>query len=286
VTVDNTHRIGTVAAVESERVTIEIDEAATGLVKAGSGGVLPIGAINSYVTIAAGSTRVVAVVTAMRMLQEKSSGSGTTDAARAVSRTIEATMVGRLEGSRYEPGLTAYPSIFAPVAVATRADLDLIFKSTGHTFRFGEAVVAPDQDVWLNADRLLARHFAVLGTTGSGKSCSVMAIIDGLIELDTPGANIIVFDTNGEYARCFGSETQRGKRTRAFTLGPEPGEGSGLFLPQWFMNTEEHMELLRAAEGIQAPLLQRAVADARVASRRSGEALHRVVREEGPGETL
>lgn len=276
---DSTHRIGTVAAVESERVTVEIDPEATGLVKAGTAGVLPVGAVNSYVTIAAGSTRVVAVVTAMKMVQDLSTRSGGTqvqDVTAAVSRTIEATMVGRLEGSRYEPGLTTYPSIFAPVSVATRADLELIFRPEEPSFRIGEAVVAPDQDVWLHANRLLGHHFAVLGTTGSGKSCSVMAIIDGLMDLELPSANIVVFDTNGEYAPCFSPDGQRGARTRAFVVGPEPGPSTGLFLPQWFMNTDEHLELLRAAEGVQAPLLQRAVADARVASLRSGDSLHRL----------
>ena len=76
--------------------------------------------------------------------------------------------------------------------MATRGDLEAIFRPAGPSFRFGEAVVAPDQDVFLQADKLLSRHFAVLGTTGAGKSCSVLAIIDGLLELDIPGANILV----------------------------------------------------------------------------------------------
>ena len=276
---DATQRIGTVAAVESERVTIEVDPKATGLVKAGTAGVLPIGAINSYLTISAGSTRVVAVVTAMRMAQERSQprdSSTLVDPALAVSRTLEATMVGRLEGDTYHPGLTSYPSIFAPVAVATRADLQAIFRAKRESFRIGEAVVAPDQDVSLDADALLGHHFAILGTTGSGKSCSVVGLLDGLFELDLPTANVVIFDTNGEYAAAFAPTTARAQKIRTVTIGPEPGQGGGLFVPQWFMNSDEHLELLRAAEGVQAPLLQRAIADARVASQRVGAALHRV----------
>lgn len=274
---DNTHRIGSVAAVESERVVVEIDSTAASLVKAGSTGVLPVGAINSYVTIVAGSSRVVAVVTAIRMAPEHSSNADAPfDAAVRVSRTIEATMVGRLEGAKYEPGLTTYPSVFAPVSLATRADLETIFRPSEPAFRFGEAVVAPDQDVWVQADRLLGRHFAILGTTGSGKSCSVMAIIDGLLSLDVPYANIVIFDTNGEYAPCFATSTERSAKARAFALGPTPGGGGALHVPQWFMSTDEHLELLRAAGGVQAPLLQRAIADARSADSRSGLGLHRV----------
>lgn len=270
---DITQRIGSVAAVESERITVELDHNSTGLVKAGTAGILPIGMVNSYLTLPAGSSRIVAVVTAIRMVPAAVRAG---EDAPEISRTIEASMVGRLEGSSYEPGLTTYPSVFAPVSLATRQDLDVIFKPRGYAFRFGQAVVAPDQDVWLDADRLLGRHFAVLGTTGAGKSCSVMAVVDGLLELDIPSANIVVFDTNGEYARCFDASSPRVSVARALTLGPEPGGESGLVLPQWFMNTDEHLELLRAAEGVQAPLLQRAIADARVASAESGELLHRL----------
>ncbi|MBI2704051.1 MAG: ATP-binding protein [Actinobacteria bacterium] len=274
---DNTHRIGSVAAVESERVVVEIDPTAASLVKAGSTGVLPVGAINSYLTIVAGSSRVVAVVTAIRMTPEHSPRSEAPfDASVRVSRTIEATMVGRIEGARYEPGLTTYPSVFAPVSLATRADLETIFKPSEPAFRFGEAVVAPDQDVWVQADRLLGRHFAILGTTGSGKSCSVMAIIDGLLSLDVPNANVVIFDTNGEYGPCFAESAERSAKARAFALGPTPGGDGALHVPQWFMSTDEHLELLRAAGGVQAPLLQRAIADARSASSSTGPGLHRV----------
>ncbi len=85
---DNTHRIGSVAAVESERVVVEIDPTAASLVKAGTAGVLPVGAINSYITIVAGSSRVIAVVTAIRMTPEHAPRSEVPfDASVRVSRT-------------------------------------------------------------------------------------------------------------------------------------------------------------------------------------------------------
>ncbi|WCO67251.1 DUF87 domain-containing protein [Iamia majanohamensis] len=277
-TTDGTHRIGSVAAVESERVLIEIDAASAGLVKAGSAGVLPVGAINSYVTISAGSSRVVAVVTAIRMAPEGGPGAPQlpSDAAFEIRRTIEATMVGRLEVGGYEPGLVSYPSVFAPVSLATRADLETIFRPGEPAFALGQASVAPDQDVWLNADRLLGRHFAVLGSTGSGKSCSVMAALDGIADLGVPGANIVIFDTNGEYGRCFRQGSMRAAKMRAFSVGPTPGGDGSLHVPQWFMNTDEHLEMVRAAEGVQAPLLQRAIADARLHSETKGIGLRRL----------
>lgn len=274
---DNTHRIGRVAGVESERLIVELDQAASGFVKAGSFGVLPVGAVNSYVTVAAGASRVVAVVTAVRILQERHrevSAFGH-DAAEGVGRIIEATMIGRLIGDRFESGVTTYPSLFSPVAVATRSDLEAIFRPRSAALRVGSAVVSPDQDVWLDPDRLLSRHFAILGSTGSGKSCSVLAVLDGLLELGLPHSNVIIFDANGEYGAAFAEGTSRGEQVTSYQLGPELGP-DGISAPFWFMNNDEHMELLRAAEGLQAPMLQRSIADARITGLRAGELLRRL----------
>jgi DNA helicase HerA-like ATPase len=274
---EETLQIGWVAEVNSERVTVELDPSTTGLVKAGAAGVLPVGSINSYLVIAVGPHRVVAVVTALTMTPEAPRSRDPYDVSAAVERRLEATMVGRIDHSDFIPGLAGYPPLFAPVSVATRRDLAAIFHpGSGPVLRLGEAVVASDQDVVLDANMLLARHSAVLGSTGAGKSCTVTAILDELLRLDLPHANIIVFDSNGEYAAAFAPSTQRGKLANAVVIGPEPGPSSGLVVPHWFMNNEEHLAILRASDAVQAPLLQRALADARLGAGGHGSPLARL----------
>ncbi len=262
---EQNNAIGWVSSIESERISIELDPSVIGMVKAGPSGVLPLGSINSYVTLAAGPHRLLAVITGLKVAEQQPSGRGEYGLPAAIRRELSATMIGRIEGSEFFSGLTNYPSLFAPVEVATRADLETIFRpSKGPSIRLGEAVVAPDQDVYLDANVLLARHSAVVGSTGSGKSCTLTAIIDGLLELDVPYSNIIIFDSNGEYSKCFQPGSERTKKANPFLIGPEPGAKSGLVVPHWFMNNEEHLSLLRASELAQAPLLQRAIADARL----------------------
>jgi len=176
-------------------------------------------------------------------------------------------MVGRIEGGTFVSGITTYPSLFSPVSSATPREIARIFASpAGPALVLGEAVVAPDQNVTLQANIFLSRHSAIVGSTGSGKTCSVVAALDGLLALDVPYANIMVFDSNGEYASAFAPDTDRGRRANAMVIGPEPGPQTGLFLPHWFMDNDDHLAFLRASEGAQAPLLQRAVADARLGS--------------------
>lgn len=232
-----THRIGWVAAVESEKLVIELDPATTGLVKGGIFGVIPVGSINSYVTIPAGPTRIVAVITAIRLSEEAPKGQEVYAAQESLSRRLEAVMVGRMEDGDYMSGVATYPALFSPVASATPDEIDKIFfPGEGPSISIGEAVVAPDVDVRLNANRFLSRHAAILGSTGSGKSCTLTAVIDGLLELNVPNSNIIIFDSNGEYAAAFRHDTGRGKKANVCVIGPEVGSEGGFFLPHWFMD--------------------------------------------------
>ncbi|MGH2499599.1 MAG: ATP-binding protein [Candidatus Limnocylindria bacterium] len=253
--IGDAQRIGRVTSVQSEQVTVALES--EGMVTAGVEGVASVGTLNSYITLAAAHQRVVAVVTGIRI-------EPTSDGA---VRILEATMVGRIEGQRYRPGVAAYPSIDATVWAATNADIQRIFAPPGESpVAIGDAVVAPEFRVSVNGDLLLAYHAAVLGATGTGKSCTVTALLDAITESETPSATILIFDTTGEYSKAFGRGTARGTRTNAVVLGPEPGPVGVLVAPSWFMDTEDHASFALAREGVQAPVLHRAIADARLAN--------------------
>ena len=274
----DTRRIGRVAGVESERVAVELDPGAPGLVKAGASGVVPIGEINSYITFPGGPHRLVAVVTAIRMSPARMAGQTEYAAEAAVDRQLDATIVGRFESGVFEPGISTYPSLFAPVSVATPAETEALFLPRGqHSIVLGEAVVAPGQDVRLDADLLMARHAAVLGSTGSGKSCTVTALIDAVLDLDVPDANIVIFDTNGEYAAAFPPGSRRALQANACVIGGAlASRHTPLVLPGWFMDNADHLSLFQASEGVQEPLLQRAIADARLGSAEAATHLSRI----------
>lgn len=265
-TAEQSRVIGHISAVNSEVVTIELGEETPGYVKAMSSGIAQIGAINTYVSISVGLAKIMAVVTAIRVLEQPMSGNDLRSIGQSTQRVLEATMIGRIEGAQYRPGIAAYPPLYAPVSAATATEVARIFKAfSGPQIRLGEAVVAPGQDVLLHADTLLGRHCAVLGSTGSGKSCSVVAILNGLLELDIPSASIVIFDANGEYASAF-AQVEHGERFNVCVIGGLDDKNVDLLLPHWFMDNAEHISLFQAGEGVQAPLLQQAVAEARLSS--------------------
>ncbi len=260
--------IGRVTAVQSTTLKVSLDIGSKGFTKVGPDGLQTVGVVNSYVTAPAGAHRVVAIITGVSIVRrnEIAPGRGLLSEDDQASYELEASVVGRFEGEKFKSGLTAYPSLHAPVRTATPAEVKNIFlPKEVPSVRLGSSAIASEQDVYLDANLLLGHHCAVVGSTGSGKSCTVTALIDGLLDNQISSGHIVIFDINGEYAQSFANDSSRGQKTRTIVLGPEPGTESGLFLPHWFMNNEEHLALLRASEGVQAPVLQRAVADARIA---------------------
>lgn len=265
--------IGRVIDVRSTTIRVALDVGSKGFTKVGPDGLQTIGVVNSYVTVPAGAHRVVGIVSAVYISgrSEQQGRSGLLSQDDTASYELEATVVGRFEEEAFKPGLTGYPPLHAPVRAATPREVKSIFlPKGGPSLRIGTSAVASEQAVHLDANLLLGHHCAVVGSTGSGKSCTVMALIDGLLDHEIPNGHIVIFDINGEYAQSFGATTHRGKKTRPLILGPKTGTDSGLFLPHWFMNNEEHLNLLRASEGVQAPVLQRAIADARLAGSSKG----------------
>lgn len=259
--------IGRVIEVRSTMIRVALEVGTKGFTKVGPDGLQTVGVVNSHITVPTGAHRVVGIVTGVYI----SGHSGVKGRQLLLSQDdwasyeLEATVVGRFESDTFKSGLTGYPPLHAPVQAATPLEVKSIFLPTGGpALRLGTSAVATEQSVYLDANRLLGHHCAIVGSTGSGKSCTVTAVIDGLLDHEIPNGHIVIFDINGEYAQSFAASTTRGRRARPLVLGPRPGASSGLFLPHWFMNNEEHLAFLKASEGVQAPVLQRSIADARV----------------------
>lgn len=260
--------IGRVIDVHSTTIRVALDVGSRGFTKVGPEGLQTVGVVNSYITVPAGAHRVVGIVSGVYISgrREQNRQGPLLSQDDTATYELEATVVGRFEGDTFKSGLTGYPPLHAPVQAATPGEVkDIFLPKGGPSLCIGTSAVATEQAVHLDANLLLGHHCAIVGSTGSGKSCTVTAVIDGLLDHEIPNGHIVIFDINGEYAQSFAASSARGQKTRPLVLGPKPGVDSGLFLPHWFMNNEEHLNLLRASEGVQAPVLQRSIADARVA---------------------
>ena len=265
----NERGIGRIVTVDSLSVYVKLDDDLKSLYKSGFEEIYPVARINSYIIIPIGADRIVALVNRV-MTREESDLTKQTGAIFLTESTryLSATMVGTIENVRYVQGVYSYPVLDNPVWYATREDLDIIFDQKPITGQIdyekdfylpiGTSPSFPDYQVKINPDRMFAKHVAILGNTGSGKSCTLTSILQSLFRFDYNGqklksAHIVIFDTNGEYKEAFNLNEKH--KVNPFWINED-----GLKVPYWFMNYDDMDYLFEPTSGTQGPILKRALA--------------------------
>ncbi|MEZ8504473.1 ATP-binding protein [Vibrio splendidus] len=163
---------------------------------------------------------------------------------------------------KFQRGSESFPSIGSAILLPTDFQLKSIVESgNNRRVTIGQSPLANNANVAIDPDRLFGRHIAVLGNTGSGKSCSVAGLIQWSLEAamkseKKPNARFIVLDPNGEYTRALGPETKF--KGRVFKVEAEDGENQ-LQVPSWFWNSAEWASFTQASPKAQLPLLKRSL---------------------------
>ena len=130
----------------------------------------------------------------------------------------------------FQRGVATYPLPGQGIFLANVVELERIYRRPDKpSIHVGALSHASSLPVHLLMDELLGKHFAVLGTTGAGKSCSVTVLLRAILK-NAPEAHVILLDPHNEYGRAF----------------PETAEiidPTTLNLPHWLLNFEESTEL-------------------------------------------
>ena len=266
--------IGKVISVDSFRAYIRLDDDLKSLYKSGYEDIYEVARINSYVIIPIGADRIVAMVTSVRAMDETEFGKNKEAIFLTKSaRYLIATMIGTIENNgKYIQGVYNYPILDNPVWYVTRQDLDNIFDQKEKTeIDFDEDYYLPigtsptftDYKIKINPDKFFGKHAAILGNTGSGKSCTFASIIQSMFAFDyndkkLKNAHIIIFDTNGEYKTAFDS-TGDNPYDNFKLVNPFHIDKNGMKVPFWFMNYADFDYLFEPTAGTQTPVFKRAL---------------------------
>jgi len=277
--------IGRVIAVDTAQVTIELNKDLKALTRTTYEGPLDVGRINSYVIMPVGARRLVAMVTRVVLAEEAEIRADRTMVALPAARRImKATLIGMLDGRVFTQGVSTFPILDNPVHLASTGDLDLIFGRAeqgakaasdpdhpGFLIQIGESAVCAGYPVHIDPDAFFGKHAAVLGSTGSGKSCTIASLIQSILSRkDIRRTHFVILDTNGEYRSAFQRQADGERWTDAIQgrqilyLPSDPAKSTErLVVPYWFLNADDFVRLFRAREGLQAPVLMRALQLAR-----------------------
>lgn len=274
-------RIGTVDYVSPDEIKVALDVEAPESIALNAGGPRPFPRVNGYVLIPVDDAYLVGQIewlTVERSAFPKRRGMqdfGLIDLPYPL-RKLRLNPLGMLRKKANRPneieqysfrrGADALPSIGASVVLPTDEQLRSIVESgERRRVKIGTSPLAGNAEVCIDPDRLFGRHLAVLGNTGSGKSCSVAGLIRWSLEQahaktgQVPNARFIVLDPNGEYSRAF-ADTEAPVKARIFKVTPDKEVGEFLLqVPLWFWNSAEWCSFTQASAKTQRPTLIQAL---------------------------
>ena len=190
------------------------------------------GQVGSQIKIRVGNSWLLASVRNQR--QERRQGGGILADIDFLGEGTEEKLTGRIHGFRR--GVTRYPVPGAKIYPATTSDLRHIYASDGRaSIPIGTVYPTRDIRAGLYIDAMLGKHFALLGSTGTGKSTSAALILHRICE-SAPNGHIVMIDPHGEYSAAF-------RNTGTIF------DVSNLQMPYWLMNFEEHCEVFLTTTG-------------------------------------
>ncbi len=255
-------KIGRIVEVSGNSLRIELDDDINELVRAVDGKNYPIGQIGSVIKIHFGRKVLFAFVRLLRMRSEVLDGAEDTQISPSDdARLLEADLFGQgtwsqaSEKLNFTRGVETYPLPLQQAFLCLNKELESVYKAA--EYNAAETSISPMVPIGnyvgsnnaicrANIDKLFGHHFAILGSTGSGKSGTVASLLHSILDYEHDSKKlkprIIIIDPHGEYAKAFGDSALV---YRAYNdASATETDGELLKLPYWLMSSDELRSLV------------------------------------------
>lgn len=237
---EDTSLIGNVIAVDTSSVVVKVENE----------DVLSEIQVNNLVAIKASKQRqtlIGMVSKIIRKFSEMLDDSDEIEEDDVVKITLIGTLLDKF-GTReniFKRTLESVPEITAQCYIMNNEDLSnfmsvLSVNSEGkdNSLKIGNYTLNKDATAYLDGNRLFQKHAVIVGSTGSGKSCTVATLIEEIAKLQS--SNAVVFDIHGEYEPIIGENIKHFK-----IAGPSDGVSDGfIYLPYWLLTYEEMISMM------------------------------------------
>lgn len=233
--------IGSVISVSSNTVTVQLSDSVKSNSIIINGIVYNIGQIGSYFKIPLGYTILFGMVTKTgaaaipeNMIDALNENYSHLDNQQWLSMTL----IGEQLGNKFERGISQSPTTGDAVHLVTLEDLENVYGGYNElsSINVGNISASSSLNAYLDLDKLVSRHFALLGSTGSGKSNTVGVIINAIKEKNFGRSRILLLDPHGEYNSVFG------KSSKVFKVNSMK-EDEKLLIPYWALSFNEFVNL-------------------------------------------
>lgn len=223
--------LGEVKRVVGSKVYIELAPDVPSSSPIVDGRVYRVGQIGSFVRIPLGFLNVYGIVAMVGAAELQDENLDEFLRPRGL-RILEVQLLGEAYGNeRFERGLSMYPTLDDEVHIVTHTDLDRIYQAAGTSrIRVGSHSASESLPATVDLDKLVTRHAAVLGSTGTGKSNTVAAVLRAITAGSFPSARVVVIDPHGEYGTALEGQS------RVFRIGDPINR---LLVPHWALSFDE-----------------------------------------------
>jgi len=195
--------LGHVRRVVGSKVFVEISVEIPSASPIINGRLYRLGQIGSFVRIPLGFLNLYGVVS-MVGAAEGAQSDGSDGLPAAGQRWLEIQLLGESYGKDgFQRGISIFPTLDDEAHIVTEDDLALIYGASGDSMvRIGTLAASENLPATVDLDKIVTRHAAILGSTGSGKSNTVAGFLKALVTGSFPGARIVVIDPHGEYGEA------------------------------------------------------------------------------------
>ncbi len=293
---DKQRVIGKLININSEKFAVELLNQSINFTINGYDDIYQYAQINGYVILPYQDYYLVAEIFGVRERDTDTKWRGEKEQVLSKSNSVkyfDITPIGTIQRNKFKYGVSVFPTLYSDVLYIKKDELDIVFEvsdelesvtlddETGTRLRMldiGTSTIFPDYKIKIDINSFFGGHSAILGNTGSGKSCTIASMIQGLLKKDgfsAVGASFVFFDVNGEYHRALCNVENKDIEFKYFSLDKEKDNScfnygddvtvcdnitySEFKLPHWFLNIEEWALLLQASEKTQLPILRSAL---------------------------
>lgn len=224
--------LGTVRKVAGSKVLVEISTDVPSSNPIIDGRVHRLGQIGSFVRIPVGYLNLYGIVSMVGASEENEKKDDEFISLPVGQRWLEIQLIGEAYGNEeFQRGVSIFPTLDDEVHIVTEEDLSVIYAPSGEsTINIGTLAASESLKAYLNINKLVTRHCAIVGSTGSGKSNTVATLLKALTTGEFPNSRVVVIDPHGEYGAALGNFA------KVFAIGDKTNP---LIVPYWAMSFDE-----------------------------------------------
>ncbi|MFV0250331.1 MAG: ATP-binding protein [Bacilli bacterium] len=177
-------------------------------------------------------------------------------------------LLGEIINNKFVFGVILKPSYSSKVSLISPSKIPTIISVDDYSeekdLYLGQSSVYENVKIGINIDNFFSGHFAIFGSTGSGKSCSISRIFQNLFSKSDPiayKANIFIFDAYGEYHQAFSKLHEKVSEInfKSYSTNLEVNDSEILKIPLWLLGVDDIALLLGAEKHSQIPIIERAL---------------------------